>query len=443
MQRMGSSKTMSHSPGSERKMPPASSHMREAFLSIGWKVASILLLIAQPVKSASVSIDVDAEPAQLLSSYNLFRDAKRQIPNDGVIPYDLNTPHFADYATLHRFVWMPDGRSCKYGPHGEIEFPVGSVLVITMGYQTDLREPALGEHIVETRLWLRRSVKWVGAQYAWNKATTEAQLVVAGEKIDVSWIHHDGQQHHHVFRIPNRNQCIQCHEISDELIPLGPIHAQYLNKDYDYQDGTLNQLERWTQVGYLTGLPKEPDQIPRMAVWNDPATGDLDSRARAYLDMNCSSCHRKGGIGFTSGLDLRYDQREAVKFGIFSLRWQLDEEPVTVGLSLSQDIRTGPSSFFGSTQQILEFACRLSGAASLTMKALQSSGSGLQKWTTRTWSKDNTKSTCEAVCSETSLQSSPVGTHRNDSPDVFRHARICGTDGAERCRLPAEFCTKV
>jgi uncharacterized repeat protein (TIGR03806 family) len=317
MQRMGSSKTMSHSPGSERKMPPASSHMREAFLSIGWKVASILLLIAQPVKSASVSIDVDAEPAQLLSSYNLFRDAKRQIPNDGVIPYDLNTPHFADYATLHRFVWMPDGRSCKYGPHGEIEFPVGSVLVITMGYQTDLREPALGEHIVETRLWLRRSVKWVGAQYAWNKATTEAQLVVAGEKIDVSWIHHDGQQHHHVFRIPNRNQCIQCHEISDELIPLGPIHAQYLNKDYDYQDGTLNQLERWTQVGYLTGLPKEPDQIPRMAVWNDPATGDLDSRARAYLDMNCSSCHRKGGIGFTSGLDLRYDQREAVKFGIF------------------------------------------------------------------------------------------------------------------------------
>jgi len=317
MQWKGSSKSMSHTAGLKSKVPPALSQMRDAFLSIGWKVASIVLLTALSAESAVVSIDVEAEPAQLLSSYNLFRDAKRQIPNGGVIPYDLNTPHFADYATLHRFVWMPDGCSCNYGPHGEIEFPVGSVLVITMGYQTDLREPTLGEHIVETRLWMRRTDNWIGAQYAWNKDTTEAKLAVAGEKTDVSWIHNDGQEHHHTFRIPNRNQCVQCHEIGDELIPLGPMHAKYLNKDYDYDVGTLNQLQRWTQAGYLKGLPKEPDQIPRMAVWNDPTTGDLDSRARAYLDMNCSSCHRKGGIGFTSGLDLRYDQREPVKFGIF------------------------------------------------------------------------------------------------------------------------------
>jgi uncharacterized repeat protein (TIGR03806 family) len=317
MRRNGSSKTMSHIARSKSKMPPALSPMWEAFLSAGWKVAAIVLLVAFPAESAVVDIDAEAEPAQFLSSYNLFQDAKRQIPNEGVIPYDLNTPHFADYATLHRFVWMPEGRSCQYGPHGEIEFPVGSVLVITMGYQTDLRDASLGEHIVETRLWMRRADEWIGAQYAWNEDTTEAQLAVAGEQIDVSWIHHDGKQHHHSFRVPNRNQCIQCHEINDELIPLGPIHAQYLNKDYDYRDGTLNQLQRWAQAGYLTGLPTDPAQVPRMAVWNDPSTGDLDSRARAYLDMNCSSCHRKGGIGFTSGLDLRYDQREPVKFGIY------------------------------------------------------------------------------------------------------------------------------
>jgi len=313
----GSSKKMNHATGSNSKKPPAFSPMREAFLSVSWKVASIVLLFASPAESAVVDIDVEADPAQFLSSYNLFQDAKRQIPNEGVIPYDLNTPHFADYATLHRFVWMPEGRSCQYGPHGEIEFPVGSVLVITMGYQSDLRDPSIGEHIVETRLWMRRADKWIGAQYAWNDDTTEAELAVAGEKIDVSWIHSDGQPQHHTFRVPNRNQCVQCHEISDELIPLGPIHAKYLNKDYAYHDGPLNQLERWAQAGYLNGLPDDPDAVPRMAVWNDPSTGDLDSRARAYLDMNCSSCHRKGGIGFTSGLDLRYDQREPIKFGVF------------------------------------------------------------------------------------------------------------------------------
>lgn len=316
-QSSGSSKTMSHAAALKSEASPALSRKRDRCLHAGCKACLVVLLIAFPAESAIVNIDVEAEPAQLLSSYNLFRDARRQIPNEGVIAYDLNTPHFADYATLHRFVWMPDGRSCNYGPHGEIDFPVGSVLVITMGYQTDLRDPLLGEHIVETRLWMRRADKWIGAQYAWNKETTEAKLAVAGEKTDVSWIDHNGRKHHHTFRIPNRNQCAQCHEIGDKLVPLGPVHAQYLNKDYDYDDGTLNQLERWARAGYLTGLPNDRDEIPRMAVWNDPSTGDLNSRARAYLDMNCSNCHRKGGIGFTSGLDLRYDQREPVKFGIF------------------------------------------------------------------------------------------------------------------------------
>jgi uncharacterized repeat protein (TIGR03806 family) len=275
------------------------------------------LLTAADLSDNVVAIDVDAEPSELLSTYNLFANARLQIPNPGVIPYDLNTPHFADYATLHRFVWLPDDLSCEYGPHGEIEYPVGAVLIITMGYVTDLRNPESDEQIVETRLWMKRAAGWIGAQYAWNKEASEAHLAVAGEKIDVSWTHTDGNHRRHTFRVPNRNQCIQCHEINEELIPLGPMHAKYLNKEHPYQEGPKNQLVRWAQAGYLTGLPDEPDQIPRMAVWNDPSTGDLDSRARAYLDMNCSSCHRKGGIGFTSGLDLRFEQKEPIKFGIF------------------------------------------------------------------------------------------------------------------------------
>ena len=268
-------------------------------------------------KMAAVNIDVKAEPARLISTYHLFRDAKRQIPNNGVVPYGLNTPHFADYATLHRFVWMPVGSSCDYGPLGEMLYPVGSALIITMGYLKDFRDPGQGEHIVETRLWMRRPDGWIGAQYAWNEDTTEARLSLSGEKVDVSWTHTDGHQHSHTFRIPNRNQCIQCHEVGDELIPLGPVHARYLNRTFRYKHGEQNQLEYWVQAGYLTGLPDNSESIPRIATWDDPTSGDVDSRARAYLDMNCSSCHRKGGIGFTSGLDLRYDQRVPVKFGIF------------------------------------------------------------------------------------------------------------------------------
>ncbi len=263
------------------------------------------------------SIDYNADPADLLSTYNLFKDPRNQIPNDGVIPYDLNTPHFADYATLHRFVWMPKGSSCQYGPHGDLEFPTGATIILTVGYARDLRDPKAAEHILETRLWIRKPQGWIGAQYVWNDETTEAKLSLAGERIDVSWIHSDGADRHHTFRVPNRNQCLQCHEINDHIVPLGPVHAQYLNKNFPYSHGSQNQLEYWAKIGYLNGLPANENERPRVAVWNDSSTGDLNARARAYLDMNCSSCHRKGGIGITSGLDLSLDQNEPVRFGIF------------------------------------------------------------------------------------------------------------------------------
>ena len=273
-----------------------------------------------------VNIDSDGKLAKHLSTYNLFRDARRQIPNEGVVPYDLNTPHFADYATLHRFVWIPEGQSCKYGPEGELQYPPGSTIIITVGYLNDLRAPERGERIVETRLLIRRGGDWVGAQYVWNDETTDARLAVAGEKIDVSWVHSNGDDRGYTYRVPNRNQCIQCHEIDEQFIPLGPVHARYLNKSFDYDHGRQNQLEYWSEIGYLSGLPANGERIPRVPAWDDPETGDLDSRARAYLDMNCSSCHRPGGIAITSGLDLRYEQDEPVRFGIY-------KAPVAAGRS--------------------------------------------------------------------------------------------------------------
>ena len=264
-----------------------------------------------------VSIDHAADPARLISTYNLFRDFLHQIPNEGVVPYDLNTPHFADYATLHRFLWIPKGSSCEYQPNGDLEYPVGATIILTVGYPGDLRDSNVAERILETRLWIRKSDGWIGTQYLWNDDTTEATLSVTGKHVDVSWIHSDGTDRHHTFRMPNRNQCLQCHEINDHVVPLGPVHARYLNKSYSYRQGSENQLEHWAKIGYLTGLPENKDERPRVAIWNDPATGDLNARARAYLDMNCSSCHRPGGIAFTSGLDLTFDQGEPVRFGIF------------------------------------------------------------------------------------------------------------------------------
>ena len=41
---------------------------------------------------------------------DFLRELSALIPNDRVLPYDLNSPLFSDYAHKARFVWMPEGQ---------------------------------------------------------------------------------------------------------------------------------------------------------------------------------------------------------------------------------------------------------------------------------------------------------------------------------------------
>jgi hypothetical protein len=88
--------------------------------------------------------------------------------------------------------------------------------------------------------------------------------------------------------------------------PLGPKAGQLNRQD---------QLEHWSEIGLLHDAPPS-GQAPRFAVWDDPATGTLDERARAWLDANCASCHNPGGSAKNSGLDLRIEQRDPAKWGV-------------------------------------------------------------------------------------------------------------------------------
>ena len=48
-----------------------------------------------------------------------------------MLPYDLVTPLFSDYAHKLRTVWMPAGQSAKYSADQAFEFPVGTILTKT------------------------------------------------------------------------------------------------------------------------------------------------------------------------------------------------------------------------------------------------------------------------------------------------------------------------
>ena len=65
----------------------------------------------------------------------------------------------------------------------------------------------------------------------------------------------------------------------------------------------------------LSAAP-DPEQAPRLAVWDDPKTGTLDARARAWLEINCAHCHSPEGPARNSGLDLLASQQNPTSFGI-------------------------------------------------------------------------------------------------------------------------------
>lgn len=264
-------------------------------------------------KIPPVHLDLDAPPAKFLSEYNLFRDPARQLPNDRVVPYDITTPLFSDYAAKHRFVFVPDGAPAAYADEGPLDFPVGSMLVKTFSYPHDMRHPERGERLLETRLLIHKPEGWIALPYVWNAEQTDAELKVAGGTTDVEWIHDDGSTRAINYVIPNLNDCKACHEIGKKLVPIGPT-ARNLNKDYTYTKTTANQLEHWVKEGVLESLPPL-DSIDRLAAWDDPNAGTLDQRARGWLDVNCAHCHNPAGPASTSGLDLRYTQTDPVKLG--------------------------------------------------------------------------------------------------------------------------------
>ena len=251
-----------------------------------------------------------------LSAWHLFRVTARGLdPNSGVVPYDLNTPLFSDYAVKHRFVWMPPATSAVYHETETFQFPLGSILAKTFAYPVDGAGSSSGkERLIETRLLVNTESGWVGLPYVWNEEQTEATLELAADPTPVRWTHPSGKRFTINYTIPNANQCKSCHADKHRVMrPIGP-KARNLNKDFAYADGAANQLAYWTKVGYLRGAPS-PNQAPKAAVWDDPKSGSLEARVRTYLDVNCAHCHNPEGPANTSGLYLSSTVTEPLRLG--------------------------------------------------------------------------------------------------------------------------------
>jgi uncharacterized repeat protein (TIGR03806 family) len=269
-----------------------------------------------------------------LSEYQFFKgELKLLQPNDGIIPYDLNTPLFSSYAEKARFIQLPKGSKATYNVDSVFTLPIGTVLIKNFYFPNDFRDQSKGRRILETRLLVHQIEGWATYQYIWNKEQTEAIFEPIGDITTVEYIDAAGKKISAPYVIPTQAQCMGCHKQNGFLQPIG-IAARHLNGDHNYTTGKQNQLQYWQQHGMIE-LPAT--SIPANAVWNKEQSGTLEQRARAYLDINCGHCHNTNGPGSSSGLFLDIHETDATKLGI-------NKTPVAAGRAsgnLSFDIHPG------------------------------------------------------------------------------------------------------
>jgi len=286
----------------------------------------------------------DEVPARLSEWGVVFADGRRFELNDGVVPYDLNTPLFSDYALKLRTVWMPEGESAAYNPEREFDFPVGTIISKTFHYEKAPdwsahdarlvkadRESALDASgrldldrflLVETRLLVHREAGWSAYPYVWNADQSEAFLELAGDLRPLTLVDSGGSQDI-AYVVPDANQCANCHtpdHTSKALRPIGP-RAWQLNRAYAWWGDEGSQLQHWTGAGLLDGFDGE---APAGVRWSQPGNAPPERRAKAYLDANCAHCHNPAGAADTSGLHLGIDAPVDRLYGVC-------KTPVAVG----------------------------------------------------------------------------------------------------------------
>lgn len=260
-------------------------------------VAAVAAAQSKPVIS-DAAIMASANPPAL-SAFGFFEGGADK-PSAALIPYTLRTPLFSDYADKQRFIHLPVGSRITVDETGKVVFPVGTALIKSFGYPTEVG----GLKIIETRLLLHRAEGWVALPYVWRADGNDADLRVGGTRVPVSFKKPDGQQQSISYAVPNKNQCKQCHSSDNIIMPIGPV---WQNLVFPRKGDKAALMQR-------ASLPKT--MLAAEAQWDDPKSGTLDRRAHAYLRVNCGHCHAPKGSASNSGLILDGSATSAAAFGI-------------------------------------------------------------------------------------------------------------------------------
>ncbi|MFV1996044.1 MAG: hypothetical protein ACC661_11470, partial [Verrucomicrobiales bacterium] len=243
---------------------------------------------------------------QALSETGLFASTGTGQPARGLVPYEINAQAWAGGARRERFFALsPRGgqitvqpRAPRIGVH-RWRWPNGSALVQTFFLGKGRGRP------VETQVLHKDEGEWRFLSYRWNEEGSDASLAADGGEEGLFEIATDKGSRYRAWRFLSRVECAACHT-QRSFFGLG-LNPEQMNRDFDYHawgGGISNQL---ATLGAL-GLFDKP--IARagadLLTLPDPygENGSLEGRARAYLHVNCATCHRETGLGGRAEFEL-------------------------------------------------------------------------------------------------------------------------------------------
>lgn len=210
-------------------------------------------------------------------------------PAPGLIPYEPHSPLWSDGADKERWMALPDGAQITVQADGDLDLPVGSVLVKSF---------RVAGKLVETRLLVRHDDgDWAGYTYEWDQDGKDATLLPSSKAKPVG----NGQ----TWYYPSRAECLACHTGAAGRtlgLELGQLNADFV---YASTNRKSNQLATLDHIGLFAAAL--PGPIDTLAAYPAPTSteGTVETRARAYLHANCSFCHRPNSNG-GGPMDLRF-----------------------------------------------------------------------------------------------------------------------------------------
>ncbi len=245
------------------------------------RTGSLVRIRFDAVAAAKVS-----EFPATLAETGLFAKLTPLIPEARFTQFEINLPPWQSGVRSRRWIALPTGGHLSYSADGEWKFPKGAIVI--QHFEIDSTGAPLETQI----FWLTGPRTARAAAYHWGADGKGAAMTKDAAINPIPGV--NGQ----TWFTPAAEA-----ELNLDTLALGfalPVNARQINCTApDTQSGQKqNQLAAWSERGWFDAAltPEQVAQAPKLARTDDVSTSTED-RVRSYLDVNCASCHRPGGLG--------------------------------------------------------------------------------------------------------------------------------------------------